>query len=149
MQGWILFGAAIVVNVSVLHASDMNHDQRGILRVEAAICRAFETRDIEALRKGLDDTFTLTDSRGVVTDLEHNLREVASGEPTYDVFRNHGQSVRLYGDAAIVTGVTSIEGRSGGEPFKADFQFTDTWVRRADGWKMAASHATRLPPRTP
>lgn len=139
----ILFAA--IAAAGAAQAQDAARDEREILQVEAALCRAFETGDVQALRDGLDPTFTLTDSRGTVTDLDQNLAEVASGDPDYEVFRNHGQEIRLYGDAAIVTGITSIRSHSAGEAFEGDFQFTDTWVRRDGGWKLAASHASRLP----
>lgn len=139
----ILFAA--IAAAGAAQAQDAARDEREILQVEAALCRAFETGDVQALRDGLDSTFTLTDSRGTVTDLDQNLAEVASGDPDYEVFRNHGQEIRLYGDAAIVTGITSIRSHSAGETFEGDFQFTDTWVRRDGGWKLAASHASRLP----
>jgi ketosteroid isomerase-like protein len=149
MSAQFVFAAVMAVVGPAAVAGDVESDRRDILRVEAELCRAFETADVDALREGLDATFTLTDSKGVVTDLDRNLDEVASREPTYEVFRNHSQSVRLYGDAAIVTGVTHVQGLSAGQRFTADFQFTDTWVRRGDGWKMAASHASRLPSSQP
>jgi hypothetical protein len=125
-------------------ARDAAQDERELLKVEAALCRAFETADVATLRKSLDARFTLTDSRGTVTDLEQNLAEVAKKDPVYEVFRNHHQKIRLYGDAAVVTGITTLKGHSGKTPFEGDFQFTDTWVYRDGQWKLAASHATRL-----
>ncbi|WP_233588141.1 nuclear transport factor 2 family protein [Corallococcus sp. CA049B] len=50
----------------------------------------------------------------------------------------------LDGDAAVVTGSTTLKGHSGKTQFEGDFQFTDTWVYREGQWKLAASHATRL-----
>src|SRR3546814_4834359 len=79
-------------------------------------------------------------SSDLVTNLEHNLAEVAAREPFYEAFRNHDQQVRLYGDAALIVGITSIRGRVGGEPFAADFRYTDTWVRRDGKWLLAASN---------
>lgn len=149
MKSHWLFAIAMAIMTPAAQAGDKARDEREILRVEAALCRAFETGNVAALRKGLDERFTLTDSSGKVTDLAQNLAEVERGDPAYDVFRNHGQSIRLYGDAALVTGITSIEGRSGGQAFAADFRFTDTWVRIGGQWKMAASHATRLPAAKP
>lgn len=145
---WLL-AAAMAITVPAAHAGDKARDEREILRVEAELCRAFERGDVATLREGLDERFTLTDSSGKVTDLAQNLAEVERREPFYESFRNHGQSIRLYGDAALVTGITSIKGRSGGQAFAADFQFTDTWVRVGGRWKMAASHASRLPSRAP
>ncbi|MBN8465397.1 nuclear transport factor 2 family protein [Corallococcus exiguus] len=125
-------------------ARDPAQDERELLKVEAALCRAFETADVATLRKSLDARFTLTDSKGTVTDLEQNLAEVAKKDPVYEVFRNHHQKIRLYGDAAVVTGITTLKGHSGKTQFEGDFQFTDTWVYREGQWKLAASHATRL-----
>lgn len=125
-------------------AAGPSHDERALLPKEAATCHAFEVGDAAYLRKALDPRFTLTSSKGVVTDLQQNLAEVAAREPKYREFRNHDQRVRLYGDAAIVTGITSVKGTSAGEAFAADFQYTDTWIRRGTAWQLAASHASRL-----
>ena len=122
-----------------------NDDRAALLAAEASVCQAFEDGNADALRRLLTDDFTLVDSRGGVTGLAQNLAEVAAREPRYDVFRNHGQQVRLLGDSALIVGVTSIRGRAGGEAFAADFRYTDTWIRRDGHWLLAASHASRLP----
>lgn len=141
---WLL---AIVLAVAATPAlaRDPAQDERDILKVEKAICHAFETGEADYLRVSLDDRFTLTSSTGVVTDRAQNIAEVEKRDPSYEVFRNHDQKVRLYGDTAIVTGITTVKGRSGDAAFEADFQFTDTWVYRDGQWKLAASHASRLP----
>jgi hypothetical protein len=126
-------------------AREARSDEREILRVEAILCAAFEKGDADTLRNHLDSRFTLTSSRGEVSDLAQNLDEVARRDPFYDVFRNHEQKIRLYRDAAIVTGITTVKGHSAGQSFDGDFQYTDTWVRENGRWKLAASHASRLP----
>lgn len=144
MKGNLLF-ATLLAMAGAPAAADDAGDTREILRVEAELCRAFETGNAAYLRKALDPGFTLVSSTGVVTGFAENVAEVESREPAYEVFRNHDQAVRLHGDAAIVTGITTVKGRAGGEPFAADFRFTDTWLRRGDSWVLAASHASRLP----
>jgi hypothetical protein len=136
-----IIGAVIGVGAQ---ARDAAQDEMEIRRVEAELCLAFEQGDAQVLRKDLDTTFTLTNSRGEISDFAQNIDEVCKREPHYDVFRNHDQHVRLYGNAAIVTGVTTVKGTAAGEPFAADFQFTDTYVRREGHWLLAASHASRL-----
>lgn len=125
-------------------ARDTARDEREIRRVEALVCAAFERGDGGTLERHLTPDFTLTSSRGEVTDRAQNIAEVVSREPRYEVFRNHGQKVRVYGDAAIVLGVTTIKATVAGQPFEADFQFTDTYVRRDGQWLLAASHASKL-----
>jgi ketosteroid isomerase-like protein len=146
MNRWVIVSAALFAcTVGSSHARDVAQDEREIRRVEAALCQAFEKGDAETLRKDLDPSFTLTGSTGAVTDYEQNVAEVAQRDPAYEIFRNHDQKVRLYGNAAIVTGITSIKGQSGGKAFDGDFQFTDTWIYVGGHWKLAASHASRLP----
>ena len=143
MKGWMLM-PALVLAMAGAQARDAKQDEREILRAETAVCEAFESGDAAYLRAALDPRFTLVDSRGTVTNLEQNLQEVQAREPRYETFRNHGQSIRIFGDTAIITGITSIKGTAGGEAFAADFRFTDTWLYRDGRWLLAASHASRL-----
>jgi ketosteroid isomerase-like protein len=119
-------------------------DEAVILERIHKACAAFEKGDVDYLVEFLDETFTLTDSRGQVTTREQNLAEVRTREPRYDVFRNHGMKVRIYGDSAVVTGITSVKGMSGGQAFAVDVQFTDTLIKRDGTWHMVASHASTL-----
>jgi ketosteroid isomerase-like protein len=125
-------------------ARESRRSEDDLLRIEALLCHAFEAGDTATLRRYMDRTFTQTSSRGEVTDFAQNLAEVAKREPHYDEFRNHDQKVRLYGDAAIVLGITTVRGTADGKPIAADFQYTDTWIRRGGVWRIVASHASRL-----
>lgn len=136
--------ASLVFTVNIASARDRAQDERELLRAEAALCHAFEAGAADGVAKALDAGFTLTDSRGNVTDREQNIAEVAKRDPYYDVFRNSAQKIRLYGDAALVTGITTIKGHSGATAIAAEFAYTDTWIRRDGTWTIAASHASRL-----
>jgi hypothetical protein len=62
----------------------------------------------------------------------------------YEVFENHDMKVRLHGDAALITGRTTVKGTAGETPFATEFQFTDTLVRQDGRWRVAASHVSRI-----
>ncbi len=119
-------------------------DTRAILQAEREICAAFEREDADWLEKHLDPTFTLTSSTGKVTTRADEVADLRNGT-RYDVFRNRGTKIRFYGDAAVTTGITRVEGKSDGKPYVLDFQFTDTFIRKPEGWVIVASHASRLP----
>jgi ketosteroid isomerase-like protein len=119
-------------------------DETAILDRINKACAAFEKGDVPYLLDFLDETFTLTDSRGQVTTRDQNVAEIKAREPRYEVFRNHDMKVRVYGDSAVVTGITTIKGTVGGQPFAVDVQFTDTLIKRAGKWHMVASHASSL-----
>jgi ketosteroid isomerase-like protein len=119
-------------------------DTRDIERVERELCDAIRTGDAAKIEKLEDETYTLTNTRGEVTKRADDIADAKKGEIRYTEFRNHDTTMRLYGDAAIRLGITSLKGSASGKPFALDVRFTDTYVRRADGWKIAASHATRI-----
>jgi ketosteroid isomerase-like protein len=129
---------------SLAARADAKADEALILERIHKACAAFEKGDADYLVEFLDESFTLTDTRGQVTTREQNLAEVRKREPRYDMFRNHGMKVRVYGDSAVVTGITSIKGTSGGAAFAVDVQFTDTLIKRDGKWRMVASHASPL-----
>lgn len=142
-KGWLL--AFLMGVAATAGAVAPDSATRDLLQAEADACQAFEDGNAEALRRTLTADFTLVDSHGTVTSRAQNLAEVAAREPFYKEFRNHDQQVRLYGDAALIVGITSIRGRADGKAFAADFRYTDTWIRRDGKWLLAASHASRLP----
>lgn len=134
----------LLVPVLSASAGDAKADEAMILERINKACAAFEKGDVDYLIDFLDETFTLTDTRGQITTRAQNLDEVRKREPRYDVFRNHDMKVRVYGDSAVVTGITSIKGTSGGTAFAVDVQFTDTLIKRDGKWRMVASHASPL-----
>jgi hypothetical protein len=140
--------AVVAVTSTFIGADARDADERALLRVEARLCAAWASGDAAGLQRDLDATFTLTDSRGAVTDFARNVDEVARRDPRYDEFRNLDQRVRIYGDAAVITGITRVKVAAGpvSDAFAADFQYTDTWIRRAGHWTLVASHASRRTP---
>lgn len=133
----------------VLSASAFAHDTEADLRAaDTAACHAIEVGDADGIRALLDPGFTLISTSGDVQTRSQLLDEAAKHEPRYDAFRNHDETVRRYGDAAVINGITSVSGTSGGQAFTVDFRFTDTWVQRDGRWILVASHATRLPKQT-
>lgn len=125
-------------------ASAAGADVARILAAEREICAAFEREDADWLETHLDPTFSLTSSTGKVTTAAQEVADLRGGT-RYAVFRNRDSKVRVYGDAAVVTGITRVEGSSDGKPYAVEFQFTDTYIRKPRGWVIVASHASRLP----
>ncbi len=52
-------------------------------------------------------------------------------------------SVRAFGDAAVVTGRTTMT-TGGAQPVTVRLRFTDVFIRRGGRWQAVASQATRL-----
>ena len=139
-----IFIAALAASPVIATSATMSADEEAIRKVESALCDAIRTGDAETIARLEDETYTLTNTHAEVSTRADDIADAKKGEIRYTEFRNHDTTVRLYGDAGIVLGITSLKGTSAGKPFALDVRFTDTYVRRADGWKIAASQATRI-----
>ncbi|HEY0335619.1 MAG TPA: nuclear transport factor 2 family protein [Stenotrophomonas sp.] len=126
-----------------VHAGTPTHDTVAILQAERDICAAFEREDADWLEQHLDPTFTLVNSTGKLTTRTEEVADLRSGTQ-YAQFRNRDAQVRLYGDAAVVTGITHVEGTADNQPYALDFRFTDTYIRKPRGWVLVASQAAPL-----
>ncbi|MGM9482215.1 nuclear transport factor 2 family protein [Roseateles sp. NT4] len=119
-------------------------EQEAMAATQAA-CDAFRLRDLAALERLLAPEFTLVSTTAEVQSRAQAIQEVRDGDPQYERFENHGMTARVYGDTAVVQGITSLKGRSGGKPFAVDVRFTDTLVRVDGRWTLVVSHVTRMP----
>jgi ketosteroid isomerase-like protein len=142
VRAFIPAGIASLLLMSAARAQSLREE---VMAITQAACDAIRLRDVPALEKLLTTDFTLVETAAEVQSREQRLAEVRAGDPQYDVFRNHGMTARVYGDAALVPGITSLKGLSNGKPFAVDVRFTDTLVRVDGRWRIAAIHVTRMP----
>ncbi len=144
MKTFWLIAAGWVLVAPVAAARDTAQDQRNVIKAETTLCDAYEASDADVFRDNLDEHYVQTDTKGVVTHRDQAIAAVARHDQTYVTYSNHDQSIRVYGDAAIVTGITTIQSHSGAMKFEGDFQYTETWIHSDGRWKLAASHSTLL-----
>lgn len=114
------------------------------MEVTQDACVAFLRADLAAAERLLAPEFTLVNSRGIVQSRDEVLAEIRNRDPVYSEFRNHSMTARVYGDAAIVQGITKVAGRSGGQQFDVEVRFTDTLIRNEGSWRLVVSHVTAL-----
>jgi ketosteroid isomerase-like protein len=89
------------------------------------------------------DDWVIVAASGVTTR-EGFLAVVASGDLTHETFRGEIISVRLCGDAAVVTGRVRNTGHYRGQPFSADEWTTDVFTKHNGAWLCVHSHITAV-----
>ena len=114
------------------------------MQVTQDACVAFLKADVAAAEALLAPEFTLVNSRAVVQSREEVMAEIRNRDPVYSEFRNHSMNAHVFGDAAIVQGITTVKGKSGGQSFDVDVRFTDTLIRSEGKWRLVVSHVTAI-----
>jgi len=100
--------------------------------------------DAAALDSLLADDVTYVRSSGAVDGKAEYLRSLgATGPYALDSLVPADLSVRVFGEAAVVTGRLIVKLRA--QPAAYTIRFTDVWARRGGRWQLAAFQATRLP----
>jgi ketosteroid isomerase-like protein len=120
-------------------------EERAVMQVTQDACVAFLTADLAAADALLAPEFTLVNSQAVVQSREEVLAEIRNRDPVYSEFRNHSMTAHVFGDAAIVQGITTVKGKSGEHAFDVNVRFTDTLIRAKGKWRLLVSHVTAIP----
>jgi ketosteroid isomerase-like protein len=111
---------------------------------------AVERNDAATMDRILADDFVLVLGNGTVHRKAELLEEVLSRAITWDEQREVGgsQTVRVFGDAAVVTAKLRVKGTRAGKAFDRTLWFSDTYVRTPQGWRYVFGQAS-LPLPTP
>ncbi len=116
-----------------------------VLQAERDGCAAYLRGEADKIANFLTDDYTLTNSKGKISTAADDIEDAKSGRVHYEVFENYDMKVRLYGGhTGIVTGKTKVKGTAEGKPIDIVVQFTDTFVKQGDQWRLAAGHVSRL-----
>jgi len=138
--GCLLFGTAVLPETK----ADVTAEEQRVMQVTQDACVAFLNADLAAAERLLAPEFTLVNSTAQVQTRAEVLDEIRNRDPNYEVFRNHSMTAHVFRDAAIVQGITTVKGSSGGNRFAVDVRFTDTLIRRQGRWQLVVSHVTAL-----
>ena len=97
--------------------------------------KAVQENDAATMDKLLADDFTLVTGSGKAYSKADLLAEARSGRIHYDQQDDENQTVRIWGDTAVITAKLTAKGSESGKPFDYQVWFSDTYVKTPSGWK--------------
>ena len=134
------FGGA----VPIVQAGE-NDDVKVLLQLENDMARAWVQRDTQSLEQILADDYTLAGAGNDLIGKTQYIAQIGNLEFETESAIIDDLGVRVYGDAAVVTGRAIYQGRSKrGGRYLRRLRFTDTFIRRDTTWKCVATHASAL-----
>lgn len=110
---------------------------------------AVKRNDAAAMGRILHEDFVLVLGDGRVHSREDLLKSARDKNIVWEQQDEEPgtQTVRVWGDTAVVTAKLWIKGVSDGKPFDRKLWFSDTYVRTVSGWRYAFGQASlALPP---
>ncbi len=116
-----------------------------ILALDDIWAEARVRRNMEAYDRLTADTFLGVSANGGVVTKGERLREFAEASAVVFVSITSAERVvRVYGDAAVLTGRTTIAGCRDDQPFDGTYRYTHVFARRDGRWQAVSAHMSRL-----
>ena len=119
--------------------------EKEILELEAQRCAAIIAADAIALRRLLHEDMIYTHSSGIADTKASFIDAIASGKFVYKRIEHAKESVRLYGDTALVSGQAAIDIDVEGAPRQLSLCYLAAWTRTEAGWKFVAWQSAGIP----
>ena len=121
-----------------------NHPQEELLKVERDFAKAVLNNDADAIDKFLTDDWAIVDADGAVIDKARFLGAIKSGTLVHEEMELDDMTVRLHGESAVVTTITSTKGKFAGQEFATQERATDFFVKQSGRWQCVSSQLTKF-----
>jgi ketosteroid isomerase-like protein len=137
----VFFAVALALHS---RSQGVSADEGRILALETAWNHAEQKKDVAALDQLLSPNLVYIDYDGSIASKQEFLANIKSEGLSPEQISNEEQTVHVFGDCAVVTGIYREKGINKGKPYNRRGRFTDTWVKINDAWQCVASQSTLI-----
>jgi ketosteroid isomerase-like protein len=117
--------------------------EKELLKLETEFARAVASNDADALDRLLADDWIIVEPDGGMIDKARFLGVIRSGALFHESMESTDLRVRVYGNTALVTALTTSKGKFMGQDFSSCERATDIFVKQADRWQCVFTQLTR------
>ena len=137
-----------LVCLFLLAQAQMAQDgEREIRELERQRFRAMERVDVATLNRILSDDLIYTHANGLQQTKAELIGVLGSGDFKYEsITPGDDIRVRIYDQAAVVTGRASIKIKARGEEQSFTVCYLDVYVKQDGRWQMVAWQSSRVAP---
>jgi uncharacterized protein (TIGR02246 family) len=96
--------------------------------------------DAAALERIYADDFIGVGSSGTVRTKPQVISDFTSGDLKFQSITTDDVQVRVYGNAAVETGRSTMDGQDKGKTVPRDTRFTRVWIKQQGRWRLVANH---------
>ena len=115
-----------------------------LLKLEDEFARAVAGNDVDALDGLLANDWIIVEPDGSIIDKARFLGVIRSGALSHESMESTDLRVRLYGNTAVVTALTTTKGKFMGQDFASCERATDIFVKQTDRWQCVFTQLTRF-----
>jgi ketosteroid isomerase-like protein len=140
------FASTTIASLLLTHAACAADDKATVAALDTAYQAAVKSNDVAGMGRILADDFVLVTGSGKTFNKTDLLEDARAANNAFEHQEDSLQTVRVWGDTAVVTALLWVKGRNKDQPFDYKLWFSDVYVRTPGGWRYAFGQASlRLP----
>jgi uncharacterized protein (TIGR02246 family) len=121
-----------------------NAEEEKIRKLEDEFAAAYGRNDAEALDRLWAADYTFVNPPGQVLTKAQRLAMLRSGELKIEAYSRDDESIRIYGDTAVVTYRSTVKAQRNGNDVSSQRRVITVWVKRDGRWQAVAQQSTGI-----
>jgi ketosteroid isomerase-like protein len=127
------------------HAQAQKATEQAVLKASQLLDEAsLIKKDRATMERLYADDYVYVHSNGAVLNKAQEIATCMSPDQAWIAHKTDDLKVRVYGNVAIVTGLSTLTGSAKGY-VSGPRRFTEVWVRRNGRWQMVGGQTTLVP----
>jgi uncharacterized protein (TIGR02246 family) len=145
IAGLVLTAASIVLGQQQsARREDGRSTEQAIRELDHKRIQAQINADAVALDRLYAADFIGVGPSGTVRTKSQVIADFTSGELRFQAITTDEVQVRVYGNTAVETGRSTMNGQDKGKAVPRDTRFTRVWVKQEGRWRLVANHYSIL-----
>jgi len=139
----VMMLAAATITVGQKQRGHSDQDSivvQAIKRIDGERIEAQIHADAAALNRIYANDFIGVGPSGTVRTKPQVIADFTSGNLKFQSITTDEVEVRVYGNTAVETGISTMTGQDKGKDVPRDTRFTRVWVKQNGSWRIVANH---------
>ena len=148
MKRGLMMGSLVLLAAVSAHAQPHSQNQRGVVeeirKVDRERIQAQVHADAVTLDRIYADDFIGIGPSGTLRTKKDVLADFTSGSLKFQSITTDDVRIRVYGNAAVETGLSTMKGQDTGKVVPEENRFTRVWIKQGGRWRLVANHYSNL-----
>ena len=148
MKRSLVIGSLLLLTAVSAHAQPQSKKERAAVEEIKKVDRERIAAQVHADRAALDriyaDDFIGIGPSGTARTKKDVLADFTSGSLKFQSITTDDVRIRVYGDAAVETGLSTMKGQDAGKVVPEENRFTRVWIKQGGRWLLVANHYSNL-----
>lgn len=118
--------------------------EQAVMQMEEELRVAILKGDSKAYGRLIGDNYVFTNEEAVMRTKAQMVSAYDSGSIKYESVKFDDLKVHAYGDAAVVTGRSTVKGKDGGKDISGQYRYTRVYVKQQGKWQLVATQTTTI-----